>query len=132
MHISSPHLVWLLVLAIGAVPPVFAEKRKLTGPELKPFVDSRRMWVGITDHGWAFIVINQPGGIRDVYVNNFFGTAVERKDTASIRDDRICTVRGDTGQERCFDIYHVNDNKYEGWLDGKPYTSYEVFNYPVK
>jgi hypothetical protein len=117
----------ILIMAMTMNQRALAEDRKVAAKELEALIGLRYMSTGITDHGWAFLLINQPGGAREVYVNNFHGMSSTRKERAMVKGDQLCAVREVTNEERCFDIYHMGDNRYESRANGLRYTTWHVF-----
>lgn len=114
----------ILITCMIMSPPALAENKKLTAKELEALIKVRYIASGITDDGWAFIVINHAGGVRDVYINDFYGSSRTRKEKAIVKGDQLCEVRDETNAERCFEIYHLGGNRYEAWLYGKRYTTW--------
>ena len=84
--------------------PALAQSRKLSGAELQALIGSSYMAAGVTESGWAYMLVSYAGGTGDVYVNDFFGQSRTRTDKAAVEGDRLCVVRGDSGQERCYEF----------------------------
>lgn len=127
MSLKTAIAILIMAMAMTMTQRVLAEDRKLAAKELEALIGLRYMSTGITDNGWAFLLINQPGGAREVYVNNFQGASSTRKERAMVKGDQLCAVREVTNEERCFDIYHMGDNRYESRTNGSRYTTWHVF-----
>ena len=82
------------------------------------------MFAGMSTSGWAYMIINQPGGKREVYADNFFGSSGQRTETASVKEDQLCVGRdsrnSNTQEERCHDVYHVGGDRYETLVEWSP------------
>ena len=120
-------LIALPVISMMLWNPALAESRKLSGAELEALLDSTYMAAGVTESGWAYMLVNYSGGVRDVYANDFFGQSTTRTDKAAVKGERLCVVRGGSSKERCYEFRDLGAGRYESWLDGQRFSTWQLF-----
>lgn len=99
-------------------------KVKLTAAELHQWVSQDGGVTAGINHanGCAWIVVGSKGGYREQYWNcpSPFG-ADTSTGSSRVVGDQLCSKfdKIGNGEERCWDVYRVGENRYEGWRDGK-------------
>jgi len=121
--------LFLLALLLTIATTVEAgEKVKLTGAQLAERISGYEVLAGVAKGpglGFYYMVVAFQDGNRDLYWNDGLKTGT---DTGTHRyvGDQICVTWKTSfeGQERCYDVFNVGDDKYESYRDGKLEFSY--------
>jgi|GEM_PF-5143835 len=116
----------LLVLALLLTVAVSAEaggKTKLSGSDIAKRISNYEVLSGVSiepGFGFYFMVVAFQDGTRDLYWNDGIKSGTDTG-THRIAGDQICVTWKSSfnGQERCYDVYKIDDDKYESYWQGK-------------
>ncbi len=109
-----------IVVALFVASPIQGQdKVKLTGTEVKELLlKPGAISFGISHQpNWVWIIEALENGKRSVYWRSLANSIVSGTDigTTKIVGDQFCE-KWTFGPEKCFDLYRVDEDKYEFWL----------------
>ena len=126
------HKMFILILFLTiAIAANAEEKIKLTGTLLADRITGYEVLAGVYKKpglGFNFMVTAYKNGTRELYWNDGIKSGTD-KGTHRFVDDQTCVTWENSfeGQERCYDVYKIGENKYESyWNNELEYTYYKI------
>lgn len=103
------------------------DKVRLTGTALQKMHSEYYATAGLNPtNGCVWMVVNFGGGAKEQFWHCRAWGSGSSKGTAQVVGDQLCNKweKINSGQEQCWEIYRIDETKYEAWRDGKFQMSY--------
>ena len=120
-----------LLVALTATGVSAAEKVKVTEEEQRQALTMYRVYGGITARGYAYMVVQRPGGERELYWNTFNRFAVWRG-KAFLKNGETCITYDESPDEKCYYSFRLEDGTLENYLNDGTLSSTSKMIYEGK